>query len=320
MSLRSAYAEGTLANIRRQVSRFQHFCREIGDPSMPADLQTLLMYVQDLTEEFASVDTIVNYLQGVKIWHQIEGHRVDNFEHFLMKLLLRGCRRQAQYKPKQALPITPKLLLQMYDYMQVDTAQGATIWCLFLFAFFLVSRKSNLVPDGVKKFDHKKQLTRGNIKVRSDALLVTLDWTKTIQYNQRKLVVPLVAIPDSKLCPVKAYKTMCTMMPAGENEPAFQFLGKRGETQPVTYQQFQRAIKRTIESVGRDPAKFSTHSFRRGGATFAYESGVPADTVKLMGDWQSDCYRAYLQVSMACKTDAALKIARRISSIENSAF
>ena len=81
--LRAAYAEGTLANIRRQVVKFQRFCVEIGDPAIPAGIQTLLMYVQSLTEEFASVDTIVNYLQGVKTWHQIEGYGVNNFDHFL---------------------------------------------------------------------------------------------------------------------------------------------------------------------------------------------------------------------------------------------
>ena len=272
--------------------------------------------VQSLTEEFASVDTIVNYLQGVKTWHQIEGYGVNNFDHFLIKLLLRGCRRQAQYKPRQALPITPRLLLQMYDHMKVDTAQGSTFWCLFLFAFFLVSRKSNLVPDCAKKFDSQKQLTRGNIKMRKNALLVTLDWTKTIQYNQRKLVVPLVAIPGSKLCPVEAFRKMSSFIPAEDKDPAFLYVDNQGKRHPVTYHQFQRILKRTIECIGKDPAKFSSHSFRRGGATFAYESGVPADTVKLMGDWQSDCYRAYLQVSMACKTDAAEKIADKILSIE----
>jgi hypothetical protein len=33
----------------------------------------------------------------------------------------------------------------------------ATVWCLFLHAFFLMFRKSKLVPDTVATFDSKKE-------------------------------------------------------------------------------------------------------------------------------------------------------------------
>ena len=32
-----------------------------------------------------------------------------------------------------------------------------------------------------------------------------MDWTKTIQFGDRKLLTPVIPIPGSVLCPVKAY-------------------------------------------------------------------------------------------------------------------
>jgi len=46
--------------------------------------------------------------------------------------------------------------------------------------------------------------------------------------------------------------------------------------------------------IGVDPAKYSGHSFRRGGATFAHRLGVDPLLIKRMGDWRSDAYRRYI--------------------------
>lgn len=39
-------------------------------------------------------------------------------------------------------------------------------------------------------------------------------------------------------------------------------------------------------------------SFRRGGATFAFQASVPGELVKLQGHWASDAYYKYLDFSM----------------------
>ena len=35
--------------------------------------------------------------------------------------------------------------------------------------------------------------------------MITIQWSKTIQFGERTLVIPLVFIPDSPLCPVQPY-------------------------------------------------------------------------------------------------------------------
>ena len=46
---------------------------------------------------------------------------------------------------------------------------------------------------------------------------------------------------------------------------------------------------------------YSGHSFRRGGATFVLNCGVPGHHVKLQGDWLSNVYERYLDTSVQYK-------------------
>ncbi len=51
---------------------------------------------------------------------------------------------------------------------------------------------------------------------------------------------------------------------------------------------------------------YSTHSFRRGGgATLAFQAGVPADLIQLQGDWKSDSYKKYLNFTLSDKLHVA---------------
>ena len=45
------------------------------------------------------------------------------------------------------------------------------------------------------------------------------------------------------------------------------------------------------------------HSFGRGGATFAFLAGTPAQFIKSQGDWASEAYLVYLIVSTNDKLD-----------------
>ena len=90
----------------------------------------------------------------------------------------------------------------MYEFLDISKANDATYWCCFLFAFFLMARKSNLVPVSVAKFDSSKQLCRRNIVVDNGFLRVHIFWSKTIQFGQRKLEIPLVKITDAPLQPL----------------------------------------------------------------------------------------------------------------------
>ena len=93
--------------------------------------------------------------------------------------------------------------------------------------------------------------------------MITIKWSKTIQFGERHLIIPIVAIPGSSLCPVKAYLNMVKLVPAVNDAPAYSIF-KHRKVIPVTYRQFQTFLKKMIKLIGENPDEFSTHSFRRG--------------------------------------------------------
>ena len=56
---------------------------------------------------------------------------------------------------------------------------------------------------------------------------------------------------------------------------------------------------------------FSMHSFRRGGATFAFRSGAPAQFIKSQRDWSSDAHLVYLVISAEDKLNVLKSLTTR---------
>ena len=106
------------------------------------------------------------------------------------------------------------MLTQMSSHMDLTAKIDIVYWCLFLFAFYLFARKSNLVPTTKRDLKSKKFLLRKNVSHEGEFLLVTMNWSKTIQYGERLLQTPLIPIPGSVLCPVSAYNNMCSQVKA----------------------------------------------------------------------------------------------------------
>jgi len=170
-----------------------------------------------------------------------------------------------------------------------------------------MSRKSNLVPTSVKKFDSSKQLCRNDITVYSSFLVVSFKWTKTLQFGNQILNIPLVLISNSKFCPVHAYRRMCELNPLPAKFPAFSVYSKKAVVL-ITYNQFQQKLRTLIRKVGLNPKLFSSHSFRRGGATLAAKSGVSPQFIQLMGDWKSDAYKQYIVHPLSDKLHVAKRM------------
>ena len=240
--------------------------------------------------------------------HIIMHQSLHAFEQFEYKLTMKGMTKRLKHRPRQAEPITPQILLSFTRFLDLHDPIDATYWSLFLTAFFAMARKSNLVPSSKAKFDSSKQLTRGRVLLGEGCLLLVWSWAKNIQTGNRIHKLPMLEIVGSKLCPVKAFARMARLVPAGELEPAF-CLPLGGSVVPVTYHQFNAKLKALIRRTGLDPSRFSTHSFRRGGATCAFKAQVPETLIQLQGDWASECYKRYLRMGIAEKKEVAQKMA-----------
>lgn len=300
-----AYAVGSRRNLRVQWESFLLFCLFFKFCSLPTSTETLQLYAQFLSRSFKSVDSIKNYISGVRSVHLLLGYNIEHINNFLLNLSLKGIAKSIPHIVKQAEPITPDILMSIHSFLDFSSIDNYTFWCLFLFAFFLMARKSNLVPTSSKDLSEPKFLLRKDVSFDDSTLLVSMKWTKTIQAGERILITPLSPIIGSVLCPVEAYKNMINHIPASNHSPLFVLKSSK----PVTYYKFLLKLRSVIEGIGLDSKLYSTHSFRRGFATLAFRLEIPPDLIQLMGDWRSDAYKRYIQYDIKDK----IKVSRFVS-------
>ena len=299
-SRQAAYAVSTQKGHQHHWNYFARFCVHFDLIMVPASAETLSLYAQFLSRTFKAVTSIANYISSVKLLHIMLAQPTEAFSAFEYKITLKGLTRNKKHMVRQALPITPQLLVTFQGMLNLQDPVDATYWCLFLFAFFAMARKSNLVPNSSKKFDPNKQLIRDRVLIGDDCLLLVWDWAKNIQAGERAHKVPLMAMHQSSLCPLKAYLHMCRLVPAGGKDPVFA-VHKKQSLVPITYANFNSKLKQLVKRAGKDPQHYSTHSFRRGGATCAFQANVPDPLIQLQGDWASDCFRKYVKMGLAEK-------------------
>ena len=60
--------------------------------------------------------------------------------------------------------MTPQILLVMWKFLDMTKPLDITCWCVFVFMFFLMARKSNMVPVSLADFGQSKQLLRQDVK------------------------------------------------------------------------------------------------------------------------------------------------------------
>lgn len=273
----------------------------------------MCLYAQFLSRSFKAVDSIRNYISGVRTLHSLLGLPFQAKDSIELKLTLKGLERLQPHKVKQAAPLSPQVMSEMHKLLDWGDTMHITMWALVLIGFFTLSRKSNLVVTGNQKFDSTKQLCRGDVSVGSKGMLVRLRWSKTNQLCKKVLEIPLLRIKGSMLCPLKAYTRMIKKIPGTNDDPAFCVPIKKGN-RAVTYWELQNFIKCNVKRMGLDPTQYSSHSMRRAGATWAFQAKVPSELIKLQGDWASDAYLRYIE----CSTEQRMLVAQEmVARIEN---
>ena len=314
-SNQKAYAEGSKANLKIQWESFLLFCTYFKFCAIPAKTLTLQLYAQFLSRSFRSVSSIKNYVSGVKTLHLMVGAPTEQFNDFLLNLSFQGLSKLKQHLVKKAAIITPDILLGIYASMDFSNHDNYAFWCLFIFAYFLLARKSNLVPTTAQDLQNPKFLLSGDVRHFNSGLLVSFHWSKTLQYGDRVLKFPLSNLFGSKLCPVSAYINMINHIPRDSTSPLF--ILKSGKV--IFYHLYMSKLRFYLSQLGLDPSKYSTHSFRRGMATLiGVDFSLSPNIVQMLGDWKSDCYKEYLEFSLKEKVKISEHISEKILDLERN--
>ena len=310
ISRSNAFAKGTYSNLRTQIRSYFAFCVYFRRSPLPADPVTIHAYVQFLSRTLKP-STIKNYLLGVRMLHIFHGLPDIISDDFMLELEMRGISRLNPHVPQRARPVTPKILLLYYQGMDHSSSLHSSVWACSLFLFYTLSRLGSMLPTS-HSTSKRKFLTKDRVNPSREGLLVTFLHTKTIQFGRRRLHIPLLCL-DSVFCPVRAFLRAASFSSDVASGPAFTFR-KHGRVCWLTTSIFIKTFRAVLAHRGLVGASsFTGHSFRRGGATWAFQAGVPGELIQICGDWASDSYKRYLEFSMQDKLHLAARFAKDLS-------
>lgn len=185
------YAPGTHKNHRSQWKSYLAFCLYFDFKPVPANAHVIALYCQFLSRSL-SLQSIRNYLSGVKLLHLMAGFDFPFLQSYEVRLTLKGIQRTVKHTPNRAPSITPDTLSKLVSVIDLGYSKDVTFMCAFLFTFFLFARVSNIIPQAASRFDKIQHLCRGDIFECRVGLLVLFKWSKTIQFGKRRSMLPLV--------------------------------------------------------------------------------------------------------------------------------
>ena len=250
---------------------------------------------------FLVPSSVCIYLNFVGILHKEYGLNNPLLDNWTLSTVLRGIKREKGAPPVPKLPITHDILSFIHSQLNLRDSKQASFWAICLVSFFGLFRKSHLLPPSPKEFSPGTYLTRSDFTFRDSTLLIQVRWSKTFQFGQRIVTVPLVALLPSVFCPVTAVSRAFSLTSGSPpSSQAFCWWDSYYASYRVfTYRDFMACLKSHLSRSGLPPGQYGSHSFRRGGATFALEGGVPLDSIAVMGDWKSDAMYLYLHMPLS---------------------
>ena len=242
-----------------------------------------------------SYGTIRNYIRSLPALYISIGIEisVNKSAYPALARCLKGIRRRSGFEPKAKTHLTLPLLSQFHNKCNLCNHKCLAHWSAICVGFFSFLRSANLVPKLKGLGEPQSFLLCHSVHFVEWGALLFISLTKTIQFGERSLEIPIPHIPKCFCCPVTAIRCLFALCPLPDSAPLFAW----SETEFVTYASLLRFIKLLASEVGLDPSDFGTHSLRSGGATCAAECGAPDFLLKAQGDWKSDAYLRYIHVS-----------------------
>ena len=310
-----AYAESTTKARHSAVLAFARFCVAANHTFFPTTEATLCQYVAYLATHGLKASSIRAYLVHIGTYHKLNGQK-DPTNSYAISTTVRGVARIRYSRPNSKAHLTPVELVKICNVLDWSSSLHRTLWACLVIGFWTYLRSSNLVQKTKRNFDNLRHVSPDNITLSTDGIVIALQRTKTIQFNER-----ILHIPRNPLCPLTALRDMWELCPAQSGASLFLFRAPSGQFTPMVHSQLNKreyphcrllglsftnyhvVIKLQCSLAGLSADLYSGHSLRKGGATCALIAGVPETMVKLQGDWVSDAYRRYITFSLQQKAD-----------------
>lgn len=296
------WADSTWRSRRSQWKRYRDFCAAYHLTTIPATTETVCLYITHLSYKL-KFSTICNYLSAVWSMHDYFGTPATAKNSFMVRCTLKGAKRLLGDEVLSADPLLPEDIVLLYKQMDFDNLNDLVFWSALTLSYRCLLRKCHVTssPHAVLRSDFEFTKYGACVSVRS---------SKTNQFRERVLQIPIIKSHGSLLCPVRWIRKYLKKV---EVQPRSQLFILPRSKKPLTYSWFSSRLKKAIEDAGLK-GNYSSHSLRRGCATYLARLGVPLHDIKLMGDWRSLSVLLYLAGDLNSRLVKDVAIASNLAS------
>ncbi|PAA85183.1 hypothetical protein BOX15_Mlig005905g1 [Macrostomum lignano] len=318
--VRAAFAAATLRSLESKWRTWLAFCSEAKIKALKPTPTQICQFINFLMHHRLSRQSNLQaYISSIATLLRLSDSPVT-IDSGLVRLALRGAKRLLAAIPvRRKAALGPSHLLRLRRCLQLQTGLGAALWSLILAGWWAMLRAANLCS--------LSQANVGTAVLISDLRLglkeawISVRLSKTNQFGERRHVVLLPCIcksataPLCPLCALHHHFSRNSLDIAPPSQPLFSTLQSAGSWMSLTAAHVQRELSQLFHQAGLPRNRFSMHSLRRGGATFARRSGIAIEDIKAIGDWKSDAVHLYAgqqpQVASwaVCRIGAAVQAA-----------
>ena len=250
---------------------------------LPAKYFHMVVYLISLVQQANSPSPIMTAFYSIRWEHTLIGVESPTCNP-LVKNILEAAKRRLAKPVKKKEPITPELLLAMYDKIYEPGnlfKLRIIVVCLLSYAAFL--RSSELI-----------KLTKKDIYIEATHMSIFLECSKTDVYRDGSWI--LVARTGSKLCPFKNFEEYMGLANIqGDDSFIFQNFVQykdhyefRKDNKPMSYSRVLELFIHAFCDIVSDISSYGLHGLRAGGATAAANKGIPDRLFQCHGRWRSE--------------------------------
>ena len=139
--------------------------------------------------------------------------------------------------------------------------------------------------------------------------------SKTIQFKEWVLEIPVARCCNTKLCAVYWTEKHFAQMQAAPGDIAFRIPDETGSV-PLSYRVYQETLKLFANIAGLGGEDFTPHSLRRGGCTYLTMCGISIEEIKARGDWATKTVYDYLKTPLQARILNDLRVAASLSVVD----
>ena len=283
------------------------------DLPISLDVHNIIVFLEFLTTNHISHKVVRNYLSSIASLASFYNLDPSHLSHPAALRFVRSISINSHFRP------TPRGIFDlrtMYDISKAcDSLPDPPLFrAIFLVAFYGFLRMSNIAPHSAKQFSPSIHFLRQDVLFAPPGAHLLLKWTKTLQDGKSSHMIQIPYVDNWFLCPIRALKALLNSRPLPPGFPLFATIYPPHSQVIDTH--IRDALRSVLAILNISMVGHGFHTFRRSGATLAFDHNIPLQNIMAHGLWRSSSVWTYLQNA----SQAASIIPSTFASIIPSSF